>query len=212
MKNQKGFSLVIVLILVVALVAIGFTLWKITNNQKPIVENSGDNTNQEEKELVNTEPKPEPNLSEDWLLRESLNSSIHVPDGFNILANQGEPFNFSLPDEPRGTLKYVQGQPAKVVGEPHKHFELGLLVAFNQEGLNDRGALVREFKTYSGLNVTAKSFEQVEEPMGVDFPKGAEHLKYKITKNTDYINVDYVYLGDGLVNIIDEMVKSANIK
>lgn len=211
MKNQKGFSLVLAIVLIACLGVIGFAGWKVSN-QKDSGQKNPDSTKQEEQKSDDTQSQSEPNLSESWLLRESAEASIRVPDGFKILASQNQLFNFTLPDDPQGTLKYSKGEPAVVVGEPAKHFGLGLIVGFNNEGLNDRGMQVREFKAYSGLNVTVKLFEQTVEPDGVDYPKGAKHLKYTVGSSNKYINVDYVYLGDGLVNIIDEMVKSANIK
>lgn len=212
--NDRGFSplfIVLVIAVVAVIGGVGYYVYRLqnenTNNNRPSQQQPG--TNQQDK---TTDKTSEKTLSSDWLLRESAMASIRVPDGFNILASDGDPLNFVLPDVPQGTLKYEKGTKAQVVGEPHKHFELGLIASFNQPGLNDRGVMLKEFKTYSGLPVTVKLFKQTTDPTGVGFPKGAKHLKYTVTKGTDFFNIDYVYLGDGIVDIIDEMVKSVTIK
>lgn len=212
--NQKGFSVVEILIVIVVVGLLGAVGWLVYDRQ-----NSKDNSTQTTTQKENQTKQPtsdenkeaEKKLSANWLLRQSSNASIRVPDGFNFLTNAGEDFDLWLPDQPQGTLVYKEGTLAKVVGEPHKHFELGLIVSYNKEGFNDRGAKVKEFKTYSDLPVVVKLFEQTNDPDGVDFPKGAKHLKYTITKGSDYINIDYVYLGSGYVEAIEEMVKTATI-
>lgn len=213
--NQKGFSVVEILIVIVVvglLGAVGWLVYDRQTNKDSSKESTVQQESKTEKQTTDDNKETEKKLSADWLLRQSSSASIRVPDGFNFLTNTGEDFDLWLPDQPQGTLVYTKGTLAKVVGEPHKHFELGLIVSYNKEGFNDRGTKVKEFKTYSGENVTVKLFEQTTEPDGVDFPKGAKHLKYTVTKGEDYINIDYVYLGSGYVEAIEEMVKTATIK
>ena len=71
---------------------------------------------------------------------------------------------FVLPDEPQGTLKYEQGKKAQVVGEPHKHFGLGLLAGRGPSQLNDLGTELKRFETYAGLPVIVKLYEVPSDP------------------------------------------------
>ncbi len=212
-KNENGFSaieLLIVFVIVGLIMAVGWLVWdkqNVNDNQTTTSQGSSEQAAQ----LANNTKTEEIRISSDWLIRKSNKVSISVPDGFKILSSSGEDFDFVLPDQPQGTLEYKKGTLARVVGAPAKHFELGLIVGFNSEGFNDRGTKLREFKTYNGLNIEVKLFEQTTDPDGVDFPKGAKHLKYKVIKGSDYINIDYVYLGDGIVDIIDQMVRTADI-
>ncbi len=213
-RNQKGFSVVEILIVIVVIGLLGAVGWLVYDRQKS-KDNSTQPTaqqeNQAKKSTADDSQEADKKLSANWLLRQSSSASIRVPDGFNFLTNTGEDFDLWLPDQPQGTLVYKEGTLAKVVGEPHKHFELGLIVSYNKEGFNDRGTKFKDLKTYSGLDVVVKLFEQTTDPDGVDFPKGAKHLKYTITKGENYINIDYVYLGNGYVEAIEEMVKTATI-
>jgi len=212
--NQKGFSVVEILIVIVVvglLGAVGWVVYDRQNSKNDSAQSTVQQENQAKQPTADDNKEAEKKLSANWLLRQSSSASIRIPDGFNFLTNAGEDFDLWLPDQPQGTLVYKEGTLAKVVGEPHKHFELGLIVSYNKEGFNDRGTKVKELKTYSGLNVVVKLFEQTTDPDGVDFPKGAKHLKYTVTKGEQRINIDYVYLGSGYVEAIEEMVKTATI-
>jgi hypothetical protein len=214
--KQKGFSTLHILLFLIVIGMIGGTGWYVYKANRSVTDTFKDannsstpkSTENSKKATTTKQEVKEIRLSENWLLRESDQASIRVPDGFEILSAAGDNLTFVLPDEPQGTLHYTKGVKAKVVGEPHKHFGLGLWASYNNPGFNDRGTDLRNFKTYSGLNVEVKQFEQSEDPTGVDFPKEAKHLKYRVTSGNNYFNVDYVYLGDGIVSIIDEMVKS----
>jgi prepilin-type N-terminal cleavage/methylation domain-containing protein len=211
--NHKGFSLVEILIVIVVIGLLGAAGWFIydrqnTNNTEQSNSQQG---NQPQNSTANESEDAEKKPSTNWLLRQSSNATIHVPDGLEFLAAPGEDFDFVVPDQLQGTLVYKEGVLAKQIGEPHKHFDLGLIVGYNNEGFNDRGTKIKELSTYSGLSVDVKLYEQTTEPDGVDFPKGAKHLKYTVTKGSNYINIDYVYLGSGYVDAIEEMVKTATI-
>lgn len=212
--NQKGFSVIEVLIVIVVIGLAGATGWLVynrQNNKSDLEQQPTVQEGQAKQSTTDENKEAEKKLSANWLLRQSSGASIRVPDGFNFLADAGEDFDLWLPDQPQGDLVYNEGTLAKVVGEPHKHFELGLIVRYNKEGFNDIGTKVKELKTYSGLNVDVKLFEQTTDPDGLGFPKGAKYLKYTVTKGSDYINIDYVYLGNGYVDAIEEMVKTATI-
>jgi len=233
-KNEYGFGFIGIMVIAVILSVASFAGWTVfKKNQKsagtqqahitnfeecvaagnPVMESNPEQCSANGQTFIRQMPaQTEKKLSSGWLLRKSDEASIRVPDGFNMLVVKDEDINFVLPDAPQGTLKYEEGAQAKIVGEPHKHFELGLIVSFNEQGFNDRGTKLKEFKTYSGLDVNVKLFEQTTEPNGVDFPKGTKHLKYTVTKGTDYFNVDYAYLGDGIVDIVEEMVRTITIE
>lgn len=210
--KQHGFGHIAVLVIIVVLGVLGLITWQFMSMREDDTPATTTTTSTNEKTENQDQPVVEEKLSANWLLRESETAAIRVPDGFNILAAEGQAFDFVLPDVPQGTLKYQAGTEAQVGAAPAKHFDLGLIVSFNEAGFNDRGAVTKKFKTYSGLEVTLKYFEQTVEPEGVDFPKGAKYLKYTVTKDSDYINIDYVYMDTGIVDIIEEMVKTASIK
>jgi hypothetical protein len=216
-QRQTGFSLLHILLILVIIGIIGGTGWYVYASNKS-ADNSSNDTGSKTPPAKNNkaEPSPIPStekpLSADWLSRESAEASIRVPDGFNILVSNNDPVSFSLPDEPEGTLRYQAGTKAQVVGEPHKHFGLGLLASYGSTGLNDLGTYQRSFKTYSGLAVEVKLYEQNDPEAITTIPYGSKYLKYKVTKDGKIFNVDYFYKGEGLVNIIDEMVKTITIK
>jgi len=211
-SNQKGLNIFGLLGAVTVIGLITTIAWLMYGRQD--IDSNASSTPVQEQKQANIEPnkKVDNKLSSGWLLRQSGDASIRVPDGFNILVNPADTFDFWLPDQPQGTLEYTKGTSAKIVGEPRKHFELGLIVSYNKAGFNDRGTAIEGFETYDGLDVVVKLFEQTVDPEGVDFPKGAKHYKYIVSKDNDYVNIDYVYLGDGYKNIIEEMVKTVSLK
>jgi hypothetical protein len=209
-KNQYGFGVVVVVIIVLVLGIIGFTAWKVADRINTPVAQANTPA-----QASNSKQTSKAKLSDTWLLRESDNASIRVPDGFQVLAAQGDTLNFVLPDSPEGTLKYEKGTTATVVGEPHKEFGLGLIASYNSAGLNHLGSKVREFQTYSGLPVTVEQYKR-EQPFdpneASDIIVGATYVKYTVTKGDNRFNVDYVYQSKNYLDIIDEMVKSIDIK
>lgn len=209
-KNQNGFSTPHVLLALVLVAVIGLAGYKVYDSQKKTSEpaQNSSHANETVKPDKKEEPKVEEKLSDNWLLRESEEASIRVPDGFEILTREESEINFSLP----GTPTYKQGEMAKVVGEPHKHFELGVIVALNNQGWNERGTETAQLKTYSGLDVKVRQFEQTEEPDGLDFAKGTKLIQYKVINGDYYMSIDYAYQGEGIVDIIEEMVKTATIE
>lgn len=242
MNAQKGFSHIAIVCTVAILGIITFTGWRVyQNSNKQTSDNSSSNNSKQisnfeecvaagnpvlesypEKCTANgktytkagkTEEGSvkEERISDGWLLRESGVASIRVPDGFNILVPANEPLQFVLPDVPVGTLKYEKGTKAQVVGEPHKHFELGLMAGINS-GWNERGQEARRFKTYDGKEVVVNRFYQENDPEFLDFSKGTTLLQYKITQGDDSFRVDYAYMGGGIVDIVDEMVKTISFK
>lgn len=214
-NNQNGFGALGVFAVVLVLAMVGFAAWKVIDqNKEPATTSNATNT----KAVTNTSKQNEPKakddikLSDTWLLRESTEASVRVPDGFNILVPDGETLDFLLADVPQGYLKYTKGETAEVVGAPHKHFELGILAGFNSSGWNDRGEEIKTMKTYSGLEVKVKEFKQTEEPNGLDFAKGTTLRQYTVIKGENSFTVDYAFMNEGIVNIVEEMVKSVNIK
>lgn len=205
-KKQNGFGVIEILLVILVLSAIGLAVWYVLNKdtaeQASTTSQTTQTTNQDKKQTSNEK------LSANWLLRQSNEASIKVPDGFKILVTDGQPINFVLP----GTPVYEKGVTAAIVGQPSKHFELGIIAGYNTEGWNDRGAEIKKFQTDSGLPVTVKLFEQQNEPEGLDFAKGTKHLKYTVTKGDKYFNIDYAYQGEGIVDIVEQMVKTVTIQ
>jgi hypothetical protein len=214
LNNQGIAHPAILILLIVILGVIGFAGWYVWKLNAPQTDSKSTQpkahptTDKEKTEATaSTVPKL---ISDEWLLRESAEASIKVPDGFNILVPESNPVNFVLPNDD-GSLRYEKGTRAQVVGEPHKHFARGLLATYNSTGLNDLGTYLRSFKTYSGLDVEVKFYEENDTEDTV-IPYGVKWLKYKVAKGDKMFTVDYMYEGEGIVDIIDEMVKTIVIK
>jgi hypothetical protein len=111
-------------------------------------------------------------------------------------------------------LKYQEGIKAQVVGEPHKHFGPGLMASSSDTSYEDPnpGTYERGFKTYGGLDVEVRIFEQNDPDAVTTLPSGSKFLKYWVRKDGKYFYVGYIYKGEGIVYIIDEMVKTIIIK
>ncbi len=211
--RQAGFGvvgIVAVVLVVAALAGVSVVVFKKSSGTKTAVSAPSPTPQSDEPEATPM-PADEKRLSADWLVRESVAASIRVPDGFNILVADNHPINFSLPDD-QGELTYRKGAKAQVVGEPHKHFGLGLLVSYDGTGLNDLGTYQRSFKTYSDLKVDVDLFEQNDPEAVTTIPYGSKYLKYKVIKDNKRFTVDYFYKGEGVVDIIDEMVRTIIIK
>jgi competence protein ComGC len=208
-KKQNGFGAVEILVVILVLSAIGLAVWYVLNKNNAEQTSTTNPTSQTTQATnQNNEQTSNETISANWLLRQSNEASIKVPDGFKILVTDGQPIDFVLPETP----VYEKGVTAAVVGQPAKHFELGIIAGYNTEGWNDRGAEIKKFQTDSGLPVTVKLFEQQNDPEGLDFAKGTKHLKYTVTKGNKYFNIDYAYQGEGIVDIVEQMVKTVTIQ
>ena len=79
--------------------------------------------------------------------------------------------------------KYEQGKKAQVVGEPHKHFGLGLLAGRGPSQLNDLGTELKRFETYAGLPVIVNFYEVPSDPEGpTTFVLGSKYLSFSVWK------------------------------
>jgi hypothetical protein len=217
-EKQKGFSVPHISVVLVVISIVSFTGWYVWNAKKntdaalsSVPAGASSRSAKVDKDEEKVKPIAAKHLSDDWLLRESSEASIRVPDGFEILINKDDPVAFWLPDAPQGTLKYRKGTQARVMGEPHKHFELGIIATYNKPGFNDLGTYHKGIKTYSNLDVEVKLYEQKEVEGVPAFTPGSKYLKYTVKKDDKYFNVDYVYLGEGITDIVEEMVKSITI-
>lgn len=223
-----GFSAIYVALLIVIVGLVGATGWYVLKSNKhdsngsaasyDTGQSSSQNSTLTGKEKTKgSTPKPSvtEKLSDNWLIRESAEASIKVPDGFNILVNGNHPVNFLLSND-QGELKYEPGTRARVVGENHKHFGLGLIVTYGSAKEEDvdpnPGTLQRNFKTYDGLDVEVRVFEQNDPEAVTTLPYGSTWLKYWVKKGDRYFYVGYIYKGDGIIEVIDEMAKTIVIK
>lgn len=208
--NSKGFSAVEALLIVLILLLLSAAGWYVYSKGQDKNDNVAptkkSNTSHNNKKTPQS--TPEKKLSDEWLLRESSDASIKIPDGFEILVTEGKTLDFAHP----GVPKYDQGVKAKVAGEANKHFELGVTAGLNGYWWNRRGAEVKKMQTYTGLDVTVNQFIQENEPDGADFARGTTLLEYTISNGEKFVGIQYAYQGEGIVGIIEEMVKTVTIK
>ncbi len=224
--KQQGFSVPRLLLILIIIGILGGAGWYVYTSRKAYDKSVNDATGRHtleaqlaensKKSEVTSKPIAEKRLSADWLLRESSEASIKVPDGFNVLVNNNDPVNFLLSND-QGEMRYQAGTKARVVGENHKHFGLGLIVSYgsNRDASEvdpNQGTYQRSFKTYDGLDVEVSILEQNDPEAVTTLPYGSKWLKYWIKKDSRYFYVGYIYTGEGIVEIIDEMVNTIVIK
>lgn len=188
--NQKGFSAVEALLIVVIIVVLGGVSWYVYDSQKK-TNQALDKTTQAQNDPQKTEPKPkatEPPKDEatNWLLYEPPGKQykLRLADGWKVRRAESTDNGASFWSYTSLTLR--PGVVAQVeVSEGGRGGPFPLSLLYNREDSFNykRGSKIGAFTTKSGLEGEKYEFVQTEENAGHDLAEGAKEVRYYFKKD-----------------------------
>lgn len=190
--NQKGFTLIEALLIIIALTLISFAGWYVWNSQQD--ETKDTTTTPVTKKTTSSDTSAKPDETASWVSfsPDSKLYSIKLPDGWTLWhQNDDCDCLYALPD----TLTYKAGTPATIkTTQGGRDLISGFSIFVNDEGqaLTYEGyQSLGTFQTASGVTVKKYFFEQTEESDGLSSEKGTKEYVYVITKNNKVIDITY---------------------
>lgn len=212
-NNQKGFSLVegMLLVLVIAVVGFGgYYVWnqqqkKDTSSQPSPTSSESTNTSEEK----DTEEEQEVDKAKDWTVYSGTSFSVKIPDGWELIGNR-EYKNIAAYCSDNSCVTYKEGTRGKVQdteGGRGGPFKFGLFANSNAQV---RGAKV-EYNEKANYPVEKYKFTQTGEQEPMDIPTGGTEYLYIVDRGDDKMAVTYaLFSADDKdeSNIVDLLVAS----
>lgn len=219
-QNQKGFSAVEALLVLVILALIGGVGYYVYKSRQE-ANKSQDNANKSSLEISQAakkeaEKKPA-DETEGWLLYKPPTNEyeIRLPDGWKLERTEKAPH---LAAAGMSSIVYKAGTKAVVTevegGRDYGSLAFSLAVYKASEGSAPRGSEVKKFNTSQGLVITQWLFEQTAEPEGIDIPKGAKEYRYELTAKDKKISFTHDVLpGEtAQTDLIEKAIKTLQVK
>lgn len=210
-KSQSGFTLVETLLVILIITIIGFGGYYVWQNQ---TEKSTDTKSTAQAPKRSEMPESDQSvddISSDWTLFQVPNgsASIRLADGLQFVASEDKT---SLIDY--NEVNYIAGVPAKIEVIPHgSDNPIGLFMCFTCDVyIDERSDKQESLTTKTGVVVEKYFFEQTIEPDSLDYPKGAKAYEYVAKKNGKTVTIRYSFMGTGVLEIVEKMIKTLEVK
>ena len=215
MRNQKGFSAVEGLLVLVIIGVIGGVGYYVYNSRKETTKYQ-DNANKSSLEVATGKKQIEKDEVADWLLYEPTEKqySIRIPDGWNLENLQSSNLYGRLP----ANITYKSGTKATVTSTEGGWDGASSFSLYYPKQNADQ--IVREGKEQGTITTNAgpKAHKyyllQETDPVGIGYAKGSKVYSYYFDADGKYIQVQqYVLPGQTeQTELIEKSIKTLQIK
>lgn len=219
-NNQKGFTVVEILIIIVVVGLIGAAVWFIYGHQEDEKIDSQANSQTSQQEIPKNETKPEPkDETAEWLQYEPTGKefSFKVADGWKLHKKEGSDTSFysteslALRAGAKGeVLPYVRSGPGEFGCGLYWDYQTYDTDVMKQVYKDDVEQLKNDekFSTTSGLEVR-KKYKLLSEGGGYS-PAGTKSYSYFLPLNNKSINIGYSVCpgGTDYYDVVEKVIKT----
>ncbi|CAN5648805.1 hypothetical protein BH23PAT1_BH23PAT1_5580 [soil metagenome] len=210
-KNEKGFSALVAILLVITISAVTFAGWTVYKTNQ---NDSDANSQQEEAQQQSSdeEKEAEDDVTSSWLLFESTAGwRMRIPDGWELRTSEGKDLVTY-----KSSLDYQQGTPATIIrtestggrGGPFLFFVRTTDVEQPRYENTGEDVAITDF-TANGIN--GKKFIYVfrEGSPSLGSPGDIEY-EYRFNRNGKYVSITHHHYKDqqSVLDIVEKAVKT----